>query len=315
MADLPVGLNLQDHIYPGGLHFITDKPEASYMQRKIQKPKNFVKYFASGSGPLASTGGLEGLGFIRTKFANHSLDFPDFEIHLVCACISSDDGRIFRHNLGITEEIWKKVYYPHVGEECFSLFPVLLRPKSFGYLKLRSKSPYSPPIIQPNYLTDPQDIKSMVEAMKITIKVGQSLPMRSLGAKLIENVIPGQYFFKDLIDCDIERPLATGCEHYKQWSDPYLACVARTLTHTIYHPVGTCRMGARDDPRSVVDPELRVIGVKRLRVADGSIIPQLISGNTNAPIIMIGEKAADLMRGKRLKPIFRPHFKYKPIYS
>ena len=91
VSALPVGQNLQDHVYPGGLHYVVENgaEDLSYMQRKIQKPKNFVKYLARGRGPLASTGGLEGLGFIRTKFANKSLDLPDFEIHLVCACLSS----------------------------------------------------------------------------------------------------------------------------------------------------------------------------------------------------------------------------------
>ncbi|XP_054157432.1 glucose dehydrogenase [FAD, quinone]-like [Oppia nitens] len=299
IANLPVGHNLYDHIYPGGLHFVIDEQHSlkdhdfkdlSYMQRKIQKPINFVRYFADGSGPLASTGGLEGLGFISTKYANKSLDYPDFEIHLVCACLSSDDGRIFRHNVAITDEIWEKVYFPYVNRDCFSLFPVLLRPKSYGYIKLRTANPYDPPVIEPRYLTHPHDIKSMVEAMKITIKVGQAPPLRKLGAKLIDKVVPG-------------------CEGYKLYSDKYLACLARTLTHTIYHPIGTCKMGAIGDPTAVVDPQLRVMGgVKRLRVADASIIPRLITGNTNAPIIMIAEKLADMLKGMLMMIMF---FKWK----
>jgi len=63
------------------------------LQRRIQKPKYFVKYFNSGSGPLASTGALEGLGFIKTKYANQSIDYPDFEIHLLCACLSSGNWK------------------------------------------------------------------------------------------------------------------------------------------------------------------------------------------------------------------------------
>ncbi|CAG2114011.1 unnamed protein product [Medioppia subpectinata] len=174
------------------------------------------------------------------------------------------------------------------------MFPVLLRPKSTGYIKLRSASAYDPPIIEPRYLTDPHDIKTMVEAMKITIKVGHSPPMRRLGSRLIDKVVPG-------------------CEGYKLYSDKYLACLARTLTHTIYHPVGTCKMGAADDPTSVVDPQLRVLGgVKGLRVADGSIFPSLIGGNTNAPIIMVAERLADMIKGKRLPAKSLPHSHYKP---
>jgi hypothetical protein len=105
-----------------------------------------------------------------------------------------------------------------------------------------------------------------------------------------------------------------GCESYKQYSDEYLACLARTLTHTIYHPIGTCKMGPASDPTSVVDPELRVLGgIKRLRVVDGSIIPKLITGNTNAPIIMIAEKSADIIKGVRLPPRSPPFGTYKPF--
>lgn len=82
----------------------------------------------------------------------------------------------------------------------------------------------------------------------------------------------------------------------------YMKCIAQTLTATIYHPVGTCKMGRASDPTTVVDHELRVKGVKRLRVADGSVMPVITSGNTNAPIIMIGEKASDLIRGYRVTP-------------
>ncbi len=91
----------------------------------------------------------------------------------------------------MTEEVWNKVYFPYVNQECFSLFPVILRPKSVGYIKLRTSNPYDPPIIEPRYLTHPHDIKSMVEAMRISIKVGLSPPFKKYNAKLIDRVVPG----------------------------------------------------------------------------------------------------------------------------
>lgn len=97
-----------------------------------------------------------------------------------------------------------------------------------------------------------------------------------------------------------------GCEQYPQYSEPYLECLARSYTATIYHPVGTAKMGPRTDPLAVVDPELRVYGVSGLRVIDGSIMPKIVSGNTNAPIIMIGEKGADLIKGIRRGPPIYP---------
>ena len=98
------------------------------------------------------------------------------------------------------------------------------------------------------------------------------------------------------------------------YSRPYMKCMAQALTSTIYHPVGTCKMGSVYDPMTVVDSELRVKGVKKLRVADGSVMPDITSGNTNAPIIMIGEKAADMIQGIKRTPSVK--FKsYMAYYS
>ncbi|KAK4336639.1 hypothetical protein RND71_043751 [Anisodus tanguticus] len=275
IANLPVGHNLQDHIYTG-IHFLVNDGTTLH-QRKIANIPNILKYFGSGSGPFTSLGGVEGLGFIKTKFTNYTDDYPDFEIHMVSGSPASDDGQTFRKVQGFTREFWTQYYQPKLKYETFSMYPVMLRPKSKGYIELRSADPYEPPIIEPQYLTEDQDIKSMVEAMKISIALGLTPVYRELGSQLFDTQMPG-------------------CEQYVLWSDEYLACHARTYTATLYHPVGTARMGPRDDRRSVVDPRLNVIGVKNLRIADGSIMPEIVSGNTNAPIIMIGEKCAMLIK-------------------
>lgn len=237
------------------------------------------------TGPLTALGGVEGLGFIKTRYANYSDDYPDFEIHMITGGPSSDDGQTFRRVQGFSREMWDKVYKPYLAHDAFSLYPVLLRPKSRGFVKLRTTNPYDPPIIDPRYLTHPDDILSVVDAMKISIAVGLAPPFKKFGTTLFQHHFPG-------------------CEIYTLWSDEYLACVARTYTSTIYHPVGTCRMGPSYDRRSVVDPQFKVLGgVKGLRVVDGSVMPDIVSGNTNAPIIMMAERCADFMKGQTLPPV------------
>lgn len=91
------------------------------------------------------------------------------------------------------------------------------------------------------------------------------------------------------------------CPQEEYLSDGFWECLARYYSQTIYHPVGTCKMGAPTDPQAVVDAQLRVYGVSRLRVIDASIMPSIVSGNTNAPTIMIAEKGADLIKNYWLK--------------
>lgn len=279
IADLPVGYNLQDHIYPGGLHVLINEPH-SVVQPRIVNLMDINQFILFGRGPFTILGGVETLGFINTKYANKSDDWPDVEIHFVSGSPASDGGQTFQRVMGVAEDLWEKYYKPYVFQDTFSINPVLLRPKSKGFIKLRSPNPYEPPIIDPKYLTDPHDILTMVDSMKICISVVKTAAIQKYEGKLFETSLPG-------------------CDQYPRWSDPFLACLARTYTATLYHPVGTCKMGGIWDPTTVVDPQLRVKGVHGLRVADASIMPEIVSGNTNAPCIMIGEKAADIIKGRR----------------
>ena len=85
------------------------------------------------------------------------------------------------------------------------------------------------------------------------------------------------------------------CKSHEPWSDEYFKCVVQNTILTVYHPIGTCKMGSPTDPMAVVDSSLRVLGTKNLRVIDASIMPRIVGGNTNAACVMIGEKGADLI--------------------
>jgi choline dehydrogenase len=152
--------------------------------------------------------------------------------------------------------------------------PILLKPRSRGTISLATADPMAKPIIDPRYLSDDAgaDRAALMEGLRITARIAKAPAMRA--------VLGG-----------IARP--TGA---KQLDDETFERALNGVSHTLYHPVGTCRMGS--DDASVVDPRLRVRGVDGLRVADASIMPLVTGGNTNVPTIMIGEKAADLLRGR-----------------
>jgi choline dehydrogenase-like flavoprotein len=150
----------------------------------------------------------------------------------------------------------------------FSSHLCLLRPKSRGTLKLASGDPMAAPAIDPAFLTHPDDLEDMVAGFKATRRIMDAPALASRRGR-------------DLFTADVK-------------TDDDIRAVLRARVDTVYHPVGTCRMGVDDG--AVVDPQLRVRGIAGLRVVDASIMPTLIGGNTNAPSIMIGEKAADMIR-------------------
>lgn len=155
-------------------------------------------------------------------------------------------------------------------EHSFTFGPTLVRPRSIGHIRLRSTSPLDAPRIHANYLAEAADMDLMVEGLKLTRRIANA---RGLSKFRGREVHPGD---------DVQ-------------SDSQLRDYIRHSTETLYHPAGTCKMG--NDALAVVDSELRVHGLERLRVVDASIMPTVPGGNTNAPTIMIAEKAADMIKG------------------
>jgi choline dehydrogenase len=151
----------------------------------------------------------------------------------------------------------------------FTIAPTMVCPQSRGEITLSSRSPLAAPIIQPNYLQENADLEVLVEAFHLARRLAETSILRSY--------ISSEY--EDLIGVT---------------TDTEIRDFIRRNAQTLYHPVGTCKMG--QDPLAVVDPQLNVYGVAGLRVADASIMPLIPNGNTNAPAIMIGEKAADLLK-------------------
>jgi choline dehydrogenase len=168
-------------------------------------------------------------------------------------------------------------FVDHGAEEfdghAITLGPVLITPKSRGRLTLRSSDPAEKPRIVTNSLAEPEDVAAMLEGMRIARELTATEPLRSVVRR---EIFPGVGGDGVHASGDLEDDL-------------------RRRVELLYHPVGTCRMGT--DEGSVVDEQLRVRGIDGLRVADASIMPLIPGGNTNAPCIMIGERAADLVKG------------------
>jgi choline dehydrogenase len=171
-------------------------------------------------------------------------------------------------------------FAPHPGH-AFQIHMTMLRAESRGAVTLKSKDPAMPPSLLFNYLSDPRDLATMRRAVRLTQEI---VRQPALQAYARDEIAPGA---AGATDATLE-----------EWIRNHIA--------TAYHPSGTCRMGS--DPDSVIDPQLRVRGVDGLRVVDASIMPQVVSSNTNAPTIMIAERASDLIRGTSLLPANLPYW-------
>ena len=188
------------------------------------------------------------------------LDRPDFQ--LICPAVEMSAGN---------------VWWPLVGKPAHTLVCALsmIRQDSRGFMTLRSANPLDPPRIQFNLFQEQSDVDRMIRGIRAARAIYRSEPLRRFHG---EELSPGDQL---QTDADLEK-------------------FVRSVGAITQHPVGTCRMGPERDAGAVVDAELRVRGVQALRVIDASVMPNIPAGNTNAPTIMIAEKAADAIRGRRL---------------
>ncbi|HXO10002.1 MAG TPA: GMC family oxidoreductase N-terminal domain-containing protein [Solirubrobacteraceae bacterium] len=240
-----VGRNLQDHPF---VTLIWEVSEQNTLYG-ADKPKPLAEWVLRRTGPLTSTV-AEVVAFVRTR---PGLQSADVQFHMGAA------------------------YYEDHGAEtydghCVVIAPVLISPQARGQVWLRSADPTEQPRIITNSLSEPDDLRSLVDGMQLAREIAAQGPMREI---ILSELKPGpdQRGRTDL-EADLRRRLML-----------------------IYHPVGTCRMSDAGDD-AVVDSRLRVHGLKCLRVVDASVMPIIPGGNTNAPTIMIAERAADLIRGR-----------------
>jgi len=241
IRDAPVGENLMDHVAYGGLSWTVNAPISVQMLELINPTRPYMKDFLiRRSGPLTLPGGCEALGFINTKNPEIRSGLPDIELLFIGGALPADIiiPKIFGVNRRVSE-IWQK----YKGAFGWTVLPMLLKPKSRGRIRLLANDINVKPEIIPNYFDDPDDIDTMMAGIKVGLSVGRTRAMQAFNSRMIDDVIPG-------------------CENHTYNSYAYLECAIRTMSYTIYHYSGTCKMGPRKDPTAIVDPELKVFSLK-----------------------------------------------------
>ncbi|CAH0561151.1 unnamed protein product [Brassicogethes aeneus] len=262
VKNLPVGRNLQDHAGLVGVYIGTNITEPS------PNLTESLQMYVKGSKPLTEALPSETIAFVQVKKKNNTI--PDIEL-LIQPTTPFGGVNSFAFN---TDTKLNKFFEKSSRENAIGVYVVLLHPQSKGAVTLKSKYPKDFPNVHLNMLSDKNnaDIHTLYLGLKYLEDLLQTSPMRRINATLIK---------PDTI-----------CTEHEMSSQSYWYCVIRQMTLSIYHPVGTTRMG-KDPKTSVVASDLKVHGVKKLRVVDAGVIPKTISGHTNGPTAMIGLKIAD----------------------
>ena len=273
LKDLPVGYNLMDHPTLDNVLFQISN-QTSTLATPEEEAQDAIYYREEQAGPLSSTGPLQLNAFVQTKYEIEP-ERPDIQYSIDCGNVQDI---VTDPILASTAKVTPLAYY-----DCFIIRSILLNEISRGVIKLNNTDPvFGYPIIYANTFSQQIDVAKMVEGIKQSLNLLKTPALQKLGVRLVTTPMPA-------------------CNQFTFGTDEYWACLVRSYTGTMYHYSGTCKMGPKRDPTAVVDPQLRVYGIKNLRVIDASIMPRIVRGNTNGPTMMIAEKGSDFIKATWLK--------------
>eukprot|EP01080_Neovahlkampfia_damariscottae_P011123 gene11123-3942_t len=261
IEDLPVGKNLQDHPVFNVERTIQTR---TIHREDVEDIPAFFEFFTKKKSfsSILTQSICQGTAFINTT--GNNLPFPDIQFHIAPA---QPVCEIMTTTFGV-----KKEFCSAGTGNGVTIAVILLHEKSVGYVKLKSKNPLQHPEIDLNFFHNKDDLKTMIKGIRIANSIFDAKSF----AKHDPNV--AHHYWNP----------------YKYGTDEHFEYSIRSVAGHLYHAIGTCKMGI--DKKSVVNPKLQVNGIKKLRVADASIMPHIVSGNTNAAVVMIAEKASILIK-------------------
>ncbi|XP_020812194.1 glucose dehydrogenase [FAD, quinone] [Drosophila serrata] len=278
LLDLPgVGKNLQDHVLvPLFMRLDEGQAKAATEQEILDDIYNYLMH---RKGPLTTPSTASLVAFVNTNASSESV-YPDTEYHhLFFQRGRHDSLEILTRGLSFQEQYVEHLQDYLRDSHLLCVFVLLSHPLAKGELRLRSTDPKEAPILTSNYLTEEEDVATLLRGIAYMESLEQTKAFQEHRAELA--YIP-------IEECDKVK-------NYR--SKEYWHCFAKYFTVTCYHQSGTVKMGSRDDPEACVSPSgLKIHGLSNLRVADASIMPAVVSANTNAATVMIGERLADFIR-------------------
>jgi len=270
---LSVGDNLQDHVLIP-LFFSNCQNESQPTTNK-ENAQAYYEYLTQRTGSISNIGVTEILGFINS-FDRYSR-FPNIEIAFLSFPEQSPGLVQWLSDLNLDKRSTDSIVSANQNAQIINVLVGHLETRSPGSVRIKSNDPFEEPTIRSGYLEVEKDVEALVRGIRIVRKLMKAKPLKELNSE----------------DVHVSNP---DCDKLEFDSDQYWRCYIRQYTGSFYHYSGTCKMGPVDDETAVVDPRLRVHGVKGLRVIDASIMPKVPSGNINAPTMMIAEKGSDMIK-------------------
>jgi choline dehydrogenase-like flavoprotein len=264
VADLPVGKNLLEHpLFPGLIFQTNYTLPTSNMEESVEQ-------YLDGMGLLSNPSNIDGIGFIHTGDKPSAVPTVEYLYLPPDGNNKSIMSKAYNYNDDLTNNFLSKIN----PTSDITIYLALLHEKSTGQITLQSTDPIDFPNIDLNMFAESEDVDNLIEGIEFVLNLTKTEAFRKIDAQLLNIPI---------------------CADSEQYSKPFWECVIRHMTTTINHPCGTTAMGP-DHTTSVVDSNLKVHGIDKLRVVDAGVFPATISGHTNAATVMVAEKISDVIK-------------------